>query len=110
MSTTADVLERRPDADARIGIIDTDIHPYMKTPRDLDPYLSARWRKYLSEYDKFVCGPYAARGTYPRFSPNTCAARRLAAGRRAAGLRRRRSCASSTWIPTTSRSACWNRC
>ncbi len=28
--------------------------------------------KYLSEYDKFVCGPYAARGTYPRFSPNTC--------------------------------------
>ena len=65
-------LERPVQQDARIGIIDCDIHPYMKSPRDLDPYLSARWRKYLSEYDKFVCGPYAARGTYPRFAPNTC--------------------------------------
>lgn len=72
MSMTAKVLDRRPEAEARLGIIDTDIHPYMKTPRDLDPYLSARWRKYLLKYDKFVCGPYAARGTYPRFQPNTC--------------------------------------
>jgi uncharacterized protein len=65
-------LERRIQSSARIGIIDCDIHPYMKTPRDLDPYLSARWRQYLREYDKFVCGPYASRGTYPRFAPNTC--------------------------------------
>ncbi|HEY8290805.1 MAG TPA: amidohydrolase family protein [Acetobacteraceae bacterium] len=71
MSMTADAPERRPEADSRIGIVDTDIHPYMKTPRDLDPFLSARWRTYLAEYDKFVCGPYAARGNYPRFSPNT---------------------------------------
>ena len=40
-------LERPVQQDARIGIIDCDIHPYMKSPRDLDPYLSARWRKYL---------------------------------------------------------------
>jgi predicted TIM-barrel fold metal-dependent hydrolase len=72
MSVTAEDLDRPAEPEARIGIIDCDIHPYMKTPRDLDPYLSARWRQYLSEYDKFVCGPYAARGTYPRFSPNTC--------------------------------------
>jgi uncharacterized protein len=72
MSVTAEILDRQPESTARIGIIDTDIHPYMKTPRDLDPYLSARWRQYLAEYDKFVCGPYAARGTYPRFAPNTC--------------------------------------
>ncbi len=72
MSTTAEVLDRRPEAQTRLGIVDTDIHPYMKTPRDLDPYLSARWRKYLLEYDKFVRGVYAARGTYPRFQPNTC--------------------------------------
>ena len=72
MSVTAEILDHQPDSTARLGIIDTDIHPYMKTPRDLDPYLSARWRQYLTEYDKFVCGPYAARGTYPRFAPNTC--------------------------------------
>src|SRR5579863_8244518 len=72
MSVTAEILDHQPEAAARLGIIDTDIHPYMKTARDLDPYLPARWRQYLSEYDKFVCGPYAARGTYPRFAPNTC--------------------------------------
>ena len=44
----------------------------MRTPRDLDPFLSARWRKHLAEYGKFNCGIYADRGTYPRFSPNTC--------------------------------------
>jgi len=76
MSTTLDVQGPAPQAaprlGPRLGIIDTDIHPYMKTPRDLDPFLSARWRKYLLEFDKFVCGPYATKGTYPRFSPNTC--------------------------------------
>ena len=72
MSMTAERPETSPEVEQRLGVIDTDIHPYMKTPKDLDPYLSARWRQYLTEYDKFVCGPYATRGTYPRFSPNTC--------------------------------------
>ena len=71
MSSTAETLERpRAQRDA-LGIIDCDIHPYMKSPRDLDPYLAARWRQHLAEYGQFNCGPYAARGTYPRFSPNT---------------------------------------
>jgi uncharacterized protein len=72
MSVTAEVVDRPAESTPRLGIIDTDIHPYMKTPRDLDQFLPPRWRKYLAEYDKFVCGPYAARGTYPRFAPNTC--------------------------------------
>ena len=66
------VLERPVEAQASLGIIDCDIHPYMKTKNDLDPYLSARWRKHLAEYGKFNAGIYADRGTYPRFSPNTC--------------------------------------
>ena len=70
MNAPVDVLERRPDADARLGIIDCDIHPYMK-PGALNQYLSERWRKHLAEYGKFNCGIYADRGTYPRFSPNT---------------------------------------
>jgi predicted TIM-barrel fold metal-dependent hydrolase len=72
MSLTTEHSDHTVAADQRIGVIDTDIHPTMKTPRDLDPYLSTRWQKYLREYDKFVCGPYAARGTYPRFAPATC--------------------------------------
>jgi uncharacterized protein len=71
MSVTAPELQPSTDIGARLGIIDCDIHPYFKTPRDLDPFLSARWREYVREYAYFVCGPYANRGTYPRFSPNT---------------------------------------
>jgi predicted TIM-barrel fold metal-dependent hydrolase len=52
-----------------LGIIDCDIHPYPK-PGAFNPYLSERWRKHLAEYGKFNCGPYADRGTYPRFQPN----------------------------------------
>ena len=71
MNAPVDVLERRSEAEVRLGIVDCDIHPYMKSPRSLDPYLSARWRKHLAEYGRFNCGIYADRGTYPRFSPNT---------------------------------------
>ena len=39
-----------PDAKTRLRIIDCDIHPYLRTPRDLDPFLSARWRQHLAEY------------------------------------------------------------
>jgi predicted TIM-barrel fold metal-dependent hydrolase len=60
------------DAKTRLRIIDCDIHPYLRTPRDLDPFLSARWRQHLAEYGKGTRGIYAARGTYPRFMPNTC--------------------------------------
>ena len=62
------VAARMPTA--RLGIIDCDIHPYPKAGA-LNPYLSERWRKHVAEYGKFNCGPYADRGTYPRFSPNT---------------------------------------
>jgi uncharacterized protein len=56
------------DVSSRLGIIDCDIHPYPKAGA-LNAYLSERWRNHLAEYGKFTCGPYADRGTYPRFSP-----------------------------------------
>jgi uncharacterized protein len=68
MNAPVDVKVRT--ADSRIGIIDCDIHPYPK-PGALNAYLSERWRNHLATYGKFNCGPYADRGTYPRFSPNT---------------------------------------
>ncbi len=33
MNAPVDVLERRADADAQLGIVDCDIHPYMKPGR-----------------------------------------------------------------------------
>lgn len=71
MSITAEDLKPTAEAGAALGIIDCDIHPSFKTPRDLDPFLSARWRQYVAEYGYFACGIYADRGTYPRFAPAT---------------------------------------
>jgi len=62
----------RPRAAARLRLIDCDIHPYLRSPHDLDPFLPERWRRHLDEYGKATRGIYAARGNYPRFQPNTC--------------------------------------
>jgi uncharacterized protein len=66
MNAPVEVMSR--PADSRLGIIDCDIHPFPK-PGALDRYLSERWRKHLAQYGKFNYGPYADRGTYPRFQP-----------------------------------------
>ena len=66
MNAPVDALVRQ--ADSRLGIIDCDVHPSPK-PGALNAYLSERWRKHLAEYGKFATGPYADRGTYPRFTP-----------------------------------------
>ncbi|MEA2737482.1 MAG: uncharacterized protein QOH05_789, partial [Acetobacteraceae bacterium] len=58
----------RPSS-SRLGIIDCDIHPSPKAGA-LNAYLSKRWRDHMATYGKFNTGPYADRGTYPRFSPN----------------------------------------
>ena len=67
----SEVLERQAEATTRFRIIDSDIHPALRSPRDLDPFLSAHWRKHIAEYGKLSHRPYAERGTYPRFMPNT---------------------------------------
>ncbi len=46
------------------------MHPYPKAGA-LNKYLSERWRKHVAEYGQMTAGIYAARGTYPRFAPNT---------------------------------------
>ena len=68
MNAPVDIAQHRTDARAGFGIVDCVIHPSMK-PGALNPYLSERWRKHLFQYGKFNTGPYADRGTYPRFSP-----------------------------------------
>ena len=107
MNAPVDILTRSP-TDSRLGIIDCDIHPYPKAGA-LNAYLSERWRKHLAEYGKFNCGPYADRGTYPRFSPNTS---RRDAWPPNGGLPGRMSISSATSCstPTTSPTACWSRC
>src|SRR5262249_57717677 len=37
-------------APARLKIIDGDVHPALRTPADLKPYLSARWGAHFQTY------------------------------------------------------------
>ncbi len=67
----SEVLDRQTETTTRLRIFDSDIHPTLATAKDLDPFLSAKWRQFIGEYGKATTKPFAGRGTYPRFMPNT---------------------------------------
>ena len=51
---------------AKLAVIDCDIHPALKSPKALDPYLSERWRRHRDTIgDRGFAGSY-----YPRANPN----------------------------------------
>ena len=67
----SEILEGQVAATSKLRIIDSDIHPTLRMEKDLDPYLSTRWRNHIAEYGKLGHIGYAARNTYPRFMPQT---------------------------------------
>ena len=96
-------------APARLGIVDCDIHPSMKTKNDITKYLSERWRKHYDSY-----GGHSSRPTPDRWRIRACRRTPRAAmpGRRTAVRPApiSTSCASSISTPTTSSMACCIRC
>jgi predicted TIM-barrel fold metal-dependent hydrolase len=48
------VQVRERPARTRLAIVDCDIHPALRSPQDLFPYLSARWREHLTTYGEYV--------------------------------------------------------
>ena len=53
------VAEREVKAGQRLGFVDCDIHPVPRTPKDLHPYLSARWREHADTFgESCLPGPY----------------------------------------------------
>src|SRR5258708_27312716 len=61
-------LHRPPDTldETRLAVIDCDIHPALKSPKALHPYLSERWRNHRDTIgDRGFGGSY-----YPRANPN----------------------------------------
>ncbi len=67
----SDVLDRTAETQSRLRIIDSDIHPSLRSEKDLNPFLSTRWQKHIAEYGKFSHRAYSTRNTYPRYMPNT---------------------------------------
>lgn len=67
----SEILERTAGHDAKLRIIDSDVHPSLRSDADLHPFLSERWRRHIAEYGKLDRAPYANRIAYPRLAPNT---------------------------------------
>ncbi len=69
MSVT--VLDRAPgpDGPTGLGIIDCDVHPVVRSPAELMPFLPERWRHHLASFGPRIAQPFA--GTtmpYPRMT------------------------------------------
>src|SRR5436305_13798860 len=65
MVTTTASPETR-SRQSKLAVIDCDIHPALKSPKALHPYLSERWRRHRDTIgDRGFAGSY-----YPRANPN----------------------------------------
>jgi hypothetical protein len=56
-------------AETRLQIIDCDIHPAMRSVRDLYPFLAQRWRDHLDTYGLRLPAPFTASSPYPKATP-----------------------------------------
>jgi uncharacterized protein len=65
------VMDRRPDTakQVRLNFVDCDVHPYLKSQSDLDPFLSERWRKQRQAVGQRSRSPFVGAPNYPRMSP-----------------------------------------
>lgn len=62
------VLEKKVKTDARLGIIDCDIHPGFSKPGELSPFLPLRWREYVKDYGLRNPNPLVGALPYPRMN------------------------------------------
>ena len=67
------VMDRQPEISTQslLGYVDCDIHPYFKSPADLDPFLSARWQEHRRTIGARSRQALANTAQYPRLSPGT---------------------------------------
>lgn len=62
---------RRTDTRAtKVGVIDCDIHPVLRTAGDLKKYLPARWREHFDTYGSHLRQPFAGGDPYPKMQPH----------------------------------------
>ena len=71
------VLDRNPDratqpersAQSHLGFIDCDVHPYVKSAEDFDPFLSKRWQEHRRTIGNRSRQGLGKMPMYPRISP-----------------------------------------
>ncbi len=55
--------------EARLRIVDCDVHHAMRSPLDLLPYLSRRWGEHLRSYGLRMPVPFSLSSPYPKAAP-----------------------------------------
>ncbi len=67
------VLDRRTEQGAQsyVGYVDCDVHPYSRTPGELDAFLPERWRQHRHTIGHRSRQALAYTANYPRMSPAT---------------------------------------
>lgn len=65
------VTDRQPEISTQslLGYVDCDLHPYFKSPAELDPFLSERWREHRHTIGARSRQALANMPQYPRLSP-----------------------------------------
>jgi uncharacterized protein len=73
MNIQVSVREREPAA-ASPGLViaDCDIHPSLKSLKDLYPFLEARWRRHLDTYGLIPRQGFSSGPAYPKGQPDAC--------------------------------------
>jgi predicted TIM-barrel fold metal-dependent hydrolase len=67
------VMDRAPEVStqSQLGFVDCDVHPYVKSGADLDPFLSERWRKHRAMVGGRARQALSNSPQYFRLSPGT---------------------------------------
>jgi uncharacterized protein len=63
------VREVATNAAQKVGIVDADIHPMLKKPDEIRPYLPAHWQQHFDSYGYFLATPFSGALPYPKASP-----------------------------------------
>ena len=63
-------IERNRPAEARLRVIDCDIHPSMTAWTEVHPYLARQWIEHLSVYGSHLRHAFSEALTHPRMSPD----------------------------------------
>ena len=66
---TTELRERQPATEARLNVIDCDIHPTMGSLSDLNPWLAKRWQQHIVTYGEFVRQGLSKTLSHPRMQP-----------------------------------------
>ncbi len=74
MNIQAPVHLREERSPARLGIVDCDIHPAVKTGADLGKHMPQRWREHFAMFGSHLRQAYSGSQAYPRMSPDTARA------------------------------------